>query len=538
MDSESQDCRVVAPFSARYRSFWRCSGRPRAWPVRTDDSAFPSLLTPRIDGDPRQSGFRPAGRNTATPGPQVFKRPPAAGAGNTGFNSTNIPRQKVSPLGSRSGNQQRAVVPPPLPLPTTATPAARRAAQRAQADRIATGSIGIESPYFYQPPIRRIPEDDTAFDPLGWRAGAFLIKPAVELSGGFDSNPARVPGGATGSGLYVIAPELLVRSDWRRHALNADLRGSYTGYQSGDVSDRPSVDAKVDGRIDVLRDTSIDLQGRLLVGTDNPGSLNVQGNLSRLPVYSNTGFTAGVTQRFNRFEVSAKANVDRTQYQNSSFTNGATASNEDRNYNQYGGVFRGSYETLPGVKPFVEIATDQRAHDLRFDRSGLQRDSNGRTYRAGASFSLPRRLTGEISAGYTTRDYKDPSLTSLSGFVFDSSLAGTATPLTTLTLVAKSAVNELTLPGMAGYLSRDVGLQVDHAFRRYLTATLKAGIGFDTYDSIGRNDQRQLLSAGFIYKATREVHLKGEVRHEWLTSSLPGLNYSADIFTLGVRLQR
>ena len=158
--------------------------------------------------------------------------------------------------------------------------------------------------------------------------------------------------------------------------------------------------------------------------------------------------------------------------------------------------------------------------------------------RAGASFSLPRRLTGEISAGYTTRDYKDPSLTSLSGFVFDSSLAWTATPLTTLTLVAKSAVNELTLPGMAGYLSRDVGLQVDHAFRRYLTATLKAGIGFDTYDSIGRNDQRQLLSAGFIYKATREVHLKGEVRHEWLTSSLPGLNYSADIFTRGVRLQR
>src|SRR5207237_3104171 len=58
---------------------------------------------------------------------------------------------------------------------------------------------------------------------------SFLLKGAVELSTGYDTNPGRlaVPQGAP---FYVIAPEFLAVSDWERHAVVADLRGSFTGY--------------------------------------------------------------------------------------------------------------------------------------------------------------------------------------------------------------------------------------------------------------------------------------------------------------------
>jgi hypothetical protein len=36
----------------------------------------------------------------------------------------------------------------------------------------------------------------------------------------------------------------------------------------------------------------------------------------------------------------------------------------------------------------------------------------------------------------------------------------------------------------------------------------------------------------------REMQVKGELRREWLTSSLPGNNYQAYVALLGVRLQR
>ena len=44
------------------------------------------------------------------------------------------------------------------------------------------------------------------------------------------------------------------------------------------------------------------------------------------------------------------------------------------------------------------------------------------TARAGTTFELTRLLTGEASAGYLTRQYKDPTLPELSGLVADASL--------------------------------------------------------------------------------------------------------------------
>ena len=62
----------------------------------------------------------------------------------------------------------------------------------------------------------------------------------------------------------MVAPEFLAFSNWERHALVADLRGSFTGYGNtfpppadGTVSsvptnlDRPDFTGHVDGRLDV-----------------------------------------------------------------------------------------------------------------------------------------------------------------------------------------------------------------------------------------------------------------------------------------------
>ena len=76
---------------------------------------------------------------------------------------------------------------------------------------------------------KRLVIDNDPFGAVGDYVGSFLVKSAVELSTGYDTNPGRiaVPRGAP---FYVIAPEFLAVSDWERHAVVADLRGSFTGY--------------------------------------------------------------------------------------------------------------------------------------------------------------------------------------------------------------------------------------------------------------------------------------------------------------------
>jgi len=102
--------------------------------------------------------------------------------------------------------------------------------------------------------------------------------------------------------------------------------------------------------------------------------------------------------------------------------------------------------------------------------------------------------------------------------------------LTTVTATAKSTVNEVIVPGVSGDFSRDMVLQVDHAFRRWLIGTAKLGFGIDDYVALARVDQRWFASGALTYKLTRSMQLKAEIRHHWLNSTAPRVDYAADQF--------
>jgi hypothetical protein len=298
------------------------------------------------------------------------------------------------------------------------------------------------------------------------------------------------------------------------------------------------IDAKSHSRIDVSHDTAINGETRFLLSTDYPGSPNLPVGFAKLPIFMSYGHTIGLTHRFNRLEVSAKATTDRTQYQDTQLVDGETSSNHDRDFDQFGGSLRAGYDVFPGVKPFVEVSADTRKHDLQFDRDGFQRDSNAVTPKVGTTFDMARRLTGEISVGYLMRRFEDPNLQALRGIVADASLIWTVTGLTTATLTASSRGEETVLPGVSGALRRDIGVQVDHALRRWLIWTVRAGYGLDDYVGSLREDKRLSAGTSLTYKFNREWSIKGEYRYDQLHSNTAGVDYNANVFLVGLKLQR
>jgi hypothetical protein len=303
-----------------------------------------------------------------------------------------------------------------------------------------------------------------------------------------------------------------------------------------DVS-RPNFIGHIDGRLDVTEDTHILAETRLLLSTDNPGSPNIQAGLARYPVYTTFGGTLGIDQNFNRLEVAAGGTIDRTVYQNSTLTDGSLSSNDDRNFNQYGGVGRVSYDLTPGVKPFVEVEGDTRVHDLQFDRSGYERDSNGGYAKVGTSFELTRILTGEVSIGYAARNYIDPRLNRLEGLLTAGSLTWNATPLTTAKFYSTTSIDETTLPGTSGVLTRTYTIEADHDFRRWLTAIGKFTYGTQDYQGDSRSDKLYSIEGDVIYKMTRYLWLKGTLRRDILDSNEVGASSASTVVMLGVRLQ-
>jgi hypothetical protein len=542
-------------------------------PAAAQNAGAPDLLRSSIavvsELAPAPPASTPAG--LFDPNAPDYGNPPGFGAGGTGFQSTGTTRRKgpakpkpgSRPYGmyrpraagqpgnpSAPGPPAAPGTPPGMPVlapPGTAglrevTQTARRGAP--PVDPVPDLDAAELAPPVVAPP-RRPRLDPAPFDPLGVRVGTFIFNPAVELTAGYDTNPPRLSP-AKGSPEFIVAPELTVRSDWDRHALGADIHGSYLWYSetfpnspdSPTSLDRPGLDSRIFGRIDATRDDHIIVESRLQIGTDNPGSPNIQAGLARLPIVTTLGGTLGYTHDFNRFEIAAKATVDRSVWQDSTLTDGTTSTNDDRNFNQYAGILRGSYELLPGVAPFVEADIDTRVHDLKIDRTLADRDSDGETVKVGTSFRLTGKLTGEASVGETDRRYQDPTLPDVKGPVFDASLLYAATALTTVKLTSVTTTGELIVPGASGVLRRDFGVELDHDFRRWLTGAARVGYGADTYFGIDRFDNRYLAAVSLAYKLTREVVIKGELRHEWLRSTYPGFNYDATVALLTVRLQR
>jgi hypothetical protein len=547
------------------------------------------------DQAPPTGMFTTPSRIGATP---VYGSPPAFGAGDTGFDSTNTGRRRKKPPPApsapgqslpettfapvpaltpeappkppapppptppevhplKAANRPGAALPAPPDTPPVSNPppqvyplaAANRPGASVPIPPPANFEPSAETPPPGAPPLNTLPLGTPQrplplavgdpYAPLGMQAGSFLLYPAVELSTGYNNNPQSVPGGPASS-LFVVAPELRVQSDWSRHSLTADISGTYTGY-GADLTpslNRPYLNGVIDGRIDVLRDTQILLENRFLVSTDNPGSPNLQAGLAKLPIYTTIGGTLGLAQEFNRLQVTAKATFDRSTYDNSVLTDSEVTSNADRNFNQYGGILRVAYEIDPALKPFVEVNEDQRIYDQEFDSDGLRRDSTGTSAKIGADINLFGSLTGEIAAGYLERVYKDPTLPTIGGAIADGSLIWQASALTTAKLTAASTVTESILPGTSGEFSRDFNLQVDHAFLLWLVGTMQVGYGHDDYVGFDRQDNRYFVSTGFTYKISRELQFKATVREDWLTSTVSGVAYDATSFLIGLRLQR
>ena len=125
----------------------------------------------------------------------------------------------------------------------------------------------------------------------------------------------------------------------------------------------------------------------------------------------------------------------------------------------------------------------------------------------------------------------------MKGLLTSASLIWTATGLTTVRFDATSSIGETTLPGVSGVISRDYSLQVDHAFRRWLIGTAKVGTGTSDYDGT-RFDRRYFVEGDLVYKLSRTFQIKGQVRHDWLNSSVNGASSAATVVMLGIRVQR
>jgi hypothetical protein len=497
------------------------------------------ILRPEIDGDPNMAvGFRETGsaealyRATHFGGAATRPREtygffgaPRSGALNPGCGGRPNARGMAAADGCMSA-LAFAVSPPPA----TRGVLPRNLPRIPPKDAMPIPPVAADKPM--TPPMKEM----DPYEPTGFTAGNFLLKPAVEMATGYDTNPGRVPGGK-GSPVVIIAPVLQVRSQFDRHQLNADIRTSYVDDTQLQQLSHPTVDAKVNGRYDLTDTRAINAEGHFALDADDPGTARFTGRFAKIPLVTTTGGSAGFTQKLDPVEVSVKAAADHVQFQDTRLTDGQILTNQDRNFNQFGAQSRVSYALTPELSPFVDVAVDQRIHNQPVDLLGFRRDSTGTAVEAGVTFGFANKLTGDFAVGYLMRQYQDLMLRPVSGFIADANLTWQATDATMIQFGAKSQVAEIAEAGISGVLRRDATVEIDHQFQPWLIGTFTTGYGRDTFVGSTRVDNRYFMDIGMLYKVSRLLQLKANVRREETRSNAMENNLTATVVQVGARVQ-
>jgi hypothetical protein len=381
------------------------------------------------------------------------------------------------------------------------------------------------------PPRRKIKREDKPFDPVGLYVGDLKLTPYIEEDVGYATNPFGAPSAAKGSALSTTEIGVGLQSNWSRNELSGSAKLGYNEFFQTPGASAPFGAGVVDYRYDVSRDLSLDTEGRFNVATETNAQLGFAGAVSNsLTLVSTYGATLGATQKFGDLSIGLHGTYDRTQY------DGGLLSTD--NYNDYGLKLRASYRVSEALSPFVEIDGDSRVYDSIIDAFGYDRANDGVSGLAGLRVSLSEMLTGEASAGYGARDYRDPQLPNAAAPLFNASLIWSPTPLTTVTLKAATALQDAVIPGASADIARSYTIRVDHALTERVKLGLNGGLTTDDYVGLNQTDRLYTIGASAEYRLSRAIVLKASATHQQFVSSAPNANYVADTVLLGVRFQR
>jgi hypothetical protein len=545
--------------------------------MRVTDSPSPLNITPPsttsgsgLSGLPSGRGLeelRPTTNPFAAPGSteptpqQTFGQSPYSAAPNYGK-----PRQKIlGPIKPRPPPRPSARQLPPLEAYRTSKIARdllkrgiRVADPRALRDttggppKVFDPTLGVPAPSNPPPTVAILPTilikprpkgEDGPYAPIGIGIGNVRLRPSLETTAGYDSNPNRVAIPRHGSSELRADGALNIQSEWSNHELKGDLRLGYADFPQVPKANRPDGAGTLTGRIDVTRDTQIDLGARYTLATQRPGSPELPAGsggatVTNQPIIFSSGATLGATQRFNRLEVSLKGTFDRTVNQNATQSDGTIIDLAANNFNAYGTTARAAYELSPKLKPFVETTVDTRRYDQRLDQNGFERTSNGVSARGGAVYQVTSLITGEASAGYGQRKYEDPRLSNLNGPLVDASLIYTPTPLTKVTLRGTTSFEETSVQNASGAVVRRFTLEVSHALLRNVTLTALGTFQDTQYRGVTLEERYFNGTLRAEYNLTRTVAVRASYTFEKLKSTSIGNDYTANVFLLGLRFQR
>jgi hypothetical protein len=381
-------------------------------------------------------------------------------------------------------------------------------------------------------PVTARPRPD--YDPLGIRAGGFLIYPSVTVDGTYDDNIFATDDNEESDFIFTFSPRIAARSNFPRHSLDLTVQSDIGRYVDNTDENFVDYEADLGGLLDITRNN------RLIGGVfyrhghdsrDDPEDPGVE--VAEEPVeYDEYGGELGFEQDFNRFNVAVTGDVERRDYEEDD----PDFPEDDRDRLLYGGSLRTGYFISPRINTFVEGGYRREERDTSEQgEPPINRDNSVYDARVGTAIDITGLLFGEVSAGWSVQDFDESEFDTEHGFVYGAGLTWNPTQLTSLTLDGKGGFE----PSDVGTskLENRIALRVDHELLRNVLIGGEIGYRREDFQETDRVDNRFDVGPDITYLLNRYLSVGAGYTFTTQTSDDNEEEFTRNLFTLRLTAQ-
>jgi hypothetical protein len=347
-------------------------------------------------------------------------------------------------------------------------------------------------------PVTARPRPD--FDPLGIRAGGFLIFPSTTVASSYNSNVFATKNDTTDDFIFNFLPGIEIRSNFPRHAINFAVQGDIGRYVSETRENYEDVGTNLSGRLDITRNSRLTAQVGFAKDherRDDPEDPGADETRNPVEFFAYTG-SLGYQQEFNRFNVGLLGSFNRRDYDEQ----GSDSNEDERDRNLYGGRLRTGYFISPRINAFLQGGYRREQRDAS---NKSMRDNNVYSAAVGTEIDFTGLLFGEFFVGWSLQEFDDSQFDSENGLNYGVNLTWNPTQLTTVRLDGGGGFAPSDV-GSSNLESR-IGLRVDHELLRNLLIGGEVVYRRDDFQDTNRTDNRFDLGPNVTYLLNRYLSL-------------------------------
>jgi hypothetical protein len=360
------------------------------------------------------------------------------------------------------------------------------------------------------------------YESVGIRAGTWMFNPSVTGGALYNSNVFATGSDKQGDLAAVIQPSLGISSLWERHAL--DVQGSVRSIDYRKFSSLNQTDAnlRVRGRVDLWHDAAILTNFRVASLHEGVGSLtSPTGAVEPTPYNYATGDVT-YWQQIDRFAGSFGVRHDIYNYGSTRAQDGSIINQDSRDGHVDVAHGRLDYAISANLGLFSSLEVNRR--DFRGTPT-QSLSSDGYRSLTGLNIQLGHLVSGEISAGYSSQRFVDPTIGTIAGPTYRAVVNWSVTRMLDLHFKADSIVTQASDTVAGGIRADAFQLGADYELRRNIVLSVAGTYERDKFFGQPRNDNVYSTLTELKFLINRYSYIAAQHQYVRRESSAPLSSY-------------